>query len=76
MASFGRSCEKTAEAVANFVGGLNQRLDENHIVDMMISLKDEEISIDEFQEFTTIIKELRNGKSSIKTAKATTTTGA
>lgn len=62
MASFGRSCEKTAEAVANFVGGVNTRLDENHMVDMMVTLKDEEITVEEFKEFTTVIKELRSKK--------------
>lgn len=68
MASFGRSCEKTAEAFANFASGINQRLDENHIVDLLVTLKDEEITVDEFQDFTKVIKELRSGKSSAKTA--------
>lgn len=62
MSSIGRSCEKTAEAVANFVGGVNTRLDENHIVDMMINLKDENISVEEFREFTGVVKELRSKK--------------
>ena len=75
MASFGRSCEKTAEAVANFVGGVNQRLDENHIVDMMINLKDEEITVEDFQEFTKVIKELRSGKKNNNSSTATTIGG-
>ena len=63
MASFGRSCEKLAGSIADFASGLNQRLDENHMVDMMVTLKDEEISIESFKEFTVAVKELRNKKS-------------
>lgn len=66
MASFGRSCEKTAEAFANLAEGINQRWDENHIVDLLVTLKDEEITVDEFKEFTTVIKDLRNGKKALK----------
>ena len=72
MSSIGRSCERGVEGIVNFIDGINQRLDENHIVDMIINLKDEEITVDEFQDFTKVVKELRSGKSA-KSAKATTT---
>ena len=73
MASFGRSMEKFATAVADFAGGVNQRLDENHLVDMLVELKDEEISVDEFKEFTTTIRELRSGKPKTKATTTATT---
>lgn len=72
MSSIGRSCERGVEGIVNFIDGINQRLDENHIVDMIINLKDEEITVDEFQDFTKVVKELRSGKSTAK-AKSTTT---
>ena len=72
MSSIGRSCERGVEGIVNFIDGINQRLDENHLIDMIVTLKDEEVSVDEFQEFTTVIKGLRSGKSA-KSAKATTT---
>lgn len=76
MASFGRSMEKLASAVANFADGLNTRLDENHLVDMLVELNDEDISVSKFLEFTETIQSLRNGKSTAKSKSTTTTTGA
>lgn len=67
MASFGRSCERGVEGIVNFIDGVNQRLDENHFVSMIIELKDEGISVDEFKEFTTNIKELRSKKNNSTT---------
>ena len=74
MASFGRSCEKFAGAVASLAEGLNQRLDENHIVDMMVTLNDEEISVGKFTEFTETLQLLRSGKRINKTNPTNTTT--
>ena len=77
MASFGRSMEMLASAVANFADGLNTRLDENHLVDMLVELNDEDISVSKFLEFTETIQSLRNGKSTAKSKSTTTTpTGA
>lgn len=73
MASFGRSCEKLASAVASFAEGVNQRLDENHIVDMMVALHDEEIEVSKFADFTETIQLLRSG-SGRKVGKTTSTT--
>ena len=73
MASFGRSMEKLASAVASFADGVNTRLDENHLVDMLVELTDEDISVNKFLEFTETIQNLRSGKSTAK-AKTTTTT--
>ena len=39
---------------------------------MIINLKDEEITVDEFQDFTKVVKELRSGKANVK-AKSTAT---
>lgn len=73
MASFGRSMEKLASAIANFADGVNTRLDENHLVDMLVELNDEDIGVGKFLEFTETIQNLRNGKSTAK-SKTTTTT--
>ena len=74
MASFGRSCEKFAGAIASLAEGLNQRLDENHIVDMMVTLNDEEISVGKFAEFTETLQQLRSGRSVKKTSTTSTPT--
>ena len=74
MASFGRSMEKLAGAIADFGEGLNQRLDENHLVDMLIELKDEEVSVSEFEAFTESIQALRKGKRSTSATSSTTAT--
>lgn len=78
MASFGRSCEKLASAIANFAEGVNQRLDENHLVDMIVELNDEDISISKFTDFTETMQALRSGKkvNSTSTKPTTTTTSA
>lgn len=78
MASFGRSCEKLASAIASFAEGVNQRLDENHLVDMIVELNDEDISISKFTDFTETMQKLRSGKkvNSTSTKSTTTTTGA
>lgn len=74
MASFGRSCEKLASAIANFAEGVNQRLDENHLVDMIVELNDEDISISKFTDFTETMQALRSGKKVNSTSTKTTTT--
>lgn len=78
MASFGRSCEKLASAIANFAEGVNQRLDENHLVDMIVELNDEDISISKFTDFTETMQALRSGKkvNSTSTKPTTGTTSA
>lgn len=76
MASFGRSCEKFAGAVANLADGLNTRLDENHLIDMLVTLNDEDISVSRFSEFTETIQALRKGKAKSTTKPTTDTTGA
>lgn len=75
MASFGRSCEKFAGAIASLAEGLNTRLDENHLIDMLVTLNDEEISVSKFQEFTETIHQLRSGKK-VNNSTSTTTTNA
>lgn len=78
MASFGRSCEKLASAIANFAEGVNQRLDENHLVNMIVELNDEDISISKFTDFTETMQALRCGKkvnNSTSTKSTTTTNG-
>lgn len=75
MASFGRSCEKLASAIANFAEGVNQRLDENHLVDMIVELNDEDISISKFTDFTETMQALRSGKGKAKTGATSGTTG-
>lgn len=74
MASFGRSMEKLASAVANFADGLNTRLDENHLVNMIVELNDEDISIGKFTEFTETMQALRSGKKVNSTSTKSTTT--
>lgn len=74
MASFGRSCEKFASAIASLAEGLNTRLDENHLIDMLVTLNDEEISVSKFQEFTETIHQLRSGKK-VNNSTSTTTNG-
>ena len=74
MASFGRSCEKLAASIATLAEGVNQRLDENHLVDMIVTLKDEEISVGEFEEFTETVRQLRGGKRSSSSSSSGTST--
>lgn len=73
MASFGRSCEKFAGAIANLAEGLNQRLDENHIVDMIVTLNDEDIKVEKFADFTETIQLLRSGKRVVNKTNTTST---
>lgn len=74
MASFGRSMEKLASAIASCAEGINQRLDENHLVDMLVELNDEDISISKFTEFTETMQALRSGKKVNSTSTKSTTT--
>lgn len=74
MSSIGRSCEHGVEGIVNFINGINQRLDENHLIDMLVTLHDEEISVSKFQEFTETIHQLRSGKKVNNSTSTTTTT--